>query len=336
VDYRELYQNRSFADSRGRLSLQCFCEHSALQIKITENKKMTECYLCPRLCGARREAGEYGFCSQGAQMRVARASLHMFEEPPISAARGSGTVFFSGCSLRCVFCQNRAISRADCQNGKTDIGKEVSIDGLCEIFFSLKEQGAHNINLVTPTHFADKIAIALSRVKDRLAIPVIYNSSGYERVETLKMLEGLVDIYMPDMKYGSSECAERYSSAPDYVEVAAAAISEMFRQTGEPRFDNDGLLLRGTLVRHLVLPSHRKDSMLALDILAKAVPPEKVLLSVMSQYTPDFALDCPYENLHRRLTSFEYNSVVDHAASLGFSGFTQSLSSASSSYTPDF
>ena len=293
---------------------------------------MNECYLCPRLCGARRETGELGFCAQGAQMRVARASLHMFEEPPISATRGSGTVFFAGCSLRCVFCQNRAISRAEEKN----MGREVSIDELCDIFFSLKEQGAHNINLVTPTHFADKIAIALECVKDKLSIPVIYNSSGYERVETLKMLDGLIDIYMPDFKYGSAECAARYSSASDYVEVATASVAEMFRQTGEPYFDSDGLLLRGTLVRHLVLPAHRKDSILALNTLAKAVPPNKILLSVMSQYTPDFALDSPYENLHRRLTSFEYNSVVDHASSLGFNGFAQSRSSASTSYTPDF
>ncbi|MBE6549064.1 MAG: radical SAM protein [Ruminococcaceae bacterium] len=293
---------------------------------------MTKCYLCPRLCGADREAGEYGFCGQGAQMRVARADLHMFEEPPISATRGSGTVFFSGCSLRCVFCQNRAISRAK----EKDIGREVSVDELCDIFFSLKERGAHNINLVTPTHFADKIAEALLRVRAELSIPVVYNSSGYESVETLKMLRGLVDIYMPDFKYGSSECASLYSSAPDYVEVAVDAISEMLRQTGEPKFDSDGLLLRGTLVRHLVLPSHRKDSMLALDKLAKAVPPDKILLSVMSQYTPEFALDCPYKNLHRRVTSFEYNSVVEYASRLGFSGFTQSRDSASSVYTPDF
>lgn len=293
---------------------------------------MTECYLCPRLCGARREAGEYGFCGQGAQMRVARTDLHMFEEPPISATRGSGTVFFSGCSLRCVFCQNRAISRAE----ERDAGREVSISELCEIFFSLKERGAHNINLVTPTHFADKIAVALSRVKGELDIPVVYNSSGYERVETLKMLDGLVDIYMPDFKYGSSECAARYSSAPDYVEVATVAVAEMLRQTGEPKFDPNGLLSRGTLVRHLVLPSHRKDSMLALDKLAKAVSPSRILLSVMSQYTPEFALDCPHKNLHRRVTSFEYNSVVEYASKLGFTGFTQSRASASSIYTPDF
>lgn len=284
------------------------------------------------MCGADREAGEYGFCGQGAQMRVARADLHMFEEPPISGSKGSGTVFFSGCSLRCVFCQNMAISRGK----EKDIGREVSVSELCEIFFSLKEKGAHNINLVTPTHFADKIAEALSRVKSELSIPVVYNSSGYERVETLKMLEGLVDIYMPDFKYGSSECASLYSSAPDYVEVAAMAISEMFRQTGEPLFDADGLLLRGTLVRHLVLPSHRKDSMLALERLAKILAPDKILLSVMSQYTPEFALDCPYKNLHRRVTSFEYDSVVEYAEKLGFSGFTQSRASASSVYTPDF
>ena len=293
---------------------------------------MAKCYLCPRLCGADREAGEYGFCGQGAQMRVARADLHMFEEPPISATRGSGTVFFSGCSLRCVFCQNKAISRAK----GNDIGREVSVSELCEIFFSLKEKGAHNINLVTPTHFADKIAEALLRVKSELAIPVVYNSSGYERVETLKTLEGLVDIYMPDFKYGSSECAALYSSASDYVEVASSAISEMFRQTVEPVFSPDGLLLRGTLVRHLVLPSHRKDSMSVLDKLASIVPPDKILISVMSQYTPEFALDCPYKELHRRVTSFEYNSVVEYAAKLGFTGFTQSRASASSVYTPDF
>lgn len=284
------------------------------------------------MCGADREAGEYGFCGQGAQMRVARADLHMFEEPPISGSKGSGTVFFSGCSLRCVFCQNMAISRGK----EKDIGREVSVSELCEIFFSLKEKGAHNINLVTPTHFADKIAKALLRVKPELSIPVVYNSSGYERVETLKMLEGLVDIYMPDFKYGASECAQRYSSAPDYVEVASLAISEMLRQTGEPKFDSDGMLLRGTLVRHLVLPSHRKDSMLALERLAKILAPDKILLSVMSQYTPEFALDCPYKNLHRRVTSFEYDSIIEYAEKLGFSGFTQSRASASSVYTPDF
>ncbi len=292
---------------------------------------MTECYLCPRLCGARREAGEYGFCAQGAEMKISRAYLHMFEEPVISGACGSGTIFFSGCSLRCVFCQNRAISRAE-----SDTGKVVTIRELADIMLSLKEKGAHNINLVTPTHFADKIAKALSIVKGKLSIPVVYNSSGYERVETLRMLDGLVDVYMPDIKYASSEIAELYSSAPDYAEAAYAAIAEMVRQTGAPVIDSDGLMKKGTLVRHLVLPSHRNDSIEVLRRLAAAVEPHMILLSLMSQYTPEFALDSPHKNLHRRLTSFEYDSVLAVAQRLGFNGFSQKRASATADYTPKF
>lgn len=294
---------------------------------------MKKCYLCPRRCGSDRSAGEYGICGQGATVRIARAGLHPFEEPPISGTRGSGTIFFEGCSLGCVFCQNRAISRAD---AKSSEGKDVSREELAQLMLALRDAGAHNINLVTPTHFADKIAEALSDVREELNIPVVYNSSGYETLETLSMLEGLVDVYMPDMKYGTSELAERYSYAPDYTETALAAIAEMLRQTGKPVFDSDGILLRGTLVRHLVLPSHRADSMEALRRLASAVPPEDVLLSVMSQYTPEFALDSEHKALHRRVTSFEYASVVDYATALGFDGFTQKRSSASAAYTPDF
>ena len=292
---------------------------------------MTECYLCPRLCGARREAGEYGFCAQGADMRISRADLHAFEEPVISGSRGSGTVFFAGCSLQCVFCQNKAISRAE-----SDIGSVTSPKELADIMLMLEQKGAHNINLVTPTHFADKIAEALELVKHKLSIPVAYNSSGYERVETLRTFEGLVDIYMPDVKYASDELSARYSSAPDYAEYAYAAISEMVRQTGTPVFDVDGLLKRGTLVRHLVLPSHRSDSIEVLFRLARTVSPSEILLSLMSQYTPEFALDSDYKNLHRRLTAFEYDSVLKVAQELGFNGFSQKRTSASSKYTPDF
>ena len=293
---------------------------------------MSRCNLCPRRCGVDRSAGEYGICGQGSELRIARVSLHPYEEPPISGARGSGTIFFEGCSLCCVFCQNRAISRA---RGETD-GRSVSVDALCEIMLGLRDEGAHNINLVTPTHFADKIAMALREVKPTLGIPVVYNSSGYERTETLRMLEGLVDVYMPDLKYGTGETAKKYSSAEDYPEVALAAISEMYRQTGAYVLDSDDMLIKGVLVRHLVLPSCRADSRAALDALASTVPASGILLSVMSQYTPEFAYDSGYRELGRRVTSFEYRSVADHASALGFEGFTQGRASASAAYTPKF
>ena len=291
---------------------------------------MKECNLCPRLCGALREEGQLGFCAQGGKVRVARSGLHFYEEPVISGKRGSGTIFFSGCSLRCVFCQNKAISRAD------ERGKEVDADGLCEIMLSLKEQGAHNINLVTPTHFADKIAKALIKVKDKLEIPVVYNTSGYERAETLEMLDGLVDVYMPDFKYFSGELAGSYSSAPDYFEVCSKAILEMFRQVGKYELDSDGMMRRGLLVRHLVLPACRRDSIEVFERLARLLPPSEILVSVMSQYTPEFAIGCGYKNLERRVTQFEYSSVTDEVLKLGFDGFFQGRSSASSVYTPDF
>ena len=200
----------------------------------------------------------------------------------------------------------------------------------------LEQQGAHNINLVTPTHFADKVAAALSKAKHKLNIPVVYNTSGYEKTETLKMLDGLVDIYLPDFKYASSELAALYSAAPDYPETARAALLEMFRQTGACVIGEDGMMQKGMIVRHLVLPGCRRDSIAVLDILANTLPIKDIKLSLMSQYTPEFALDCEFKNLHRRLTSFEYDSVLKHAVDLGFDGYFQHISSATSSYTPDF
>ena len=291
---------------------------------------MEKCTLCPRECNAHRRGGELGYCGQGANMRVARCDLHFFEEPPISGKRGSGTIFFSGCSLRCVFCQNRAISRGEA------VGREVSVDELCQMMLELQSRGAHNINLVTPTHFADKIALSLGRVKDKLNIPVVYNTSGYEKVETLKLFCGLVDVYMPDFKYISGELSAAYSFAPDYAEVAEAALCEMYRQVGACRYGEDGMLLRGMIVRHLVLPSCRKDSIAVLGRLAEILPKEDILISVMSQYTPEFAMGCGYKNLERRLTDFEYSSVAAEADRLGFSGFIQGRGSASAKYTPDF
>ncbi len=288
------------------------------------------CRDCPRECGVDRKAGELGFCAQGSEMRVSRIALHPYEEPPISGEHGSGTVFFCGCSLRCVFCQNRDISRS------SDKGELYSPEALAEKMYALEAMGASNINLVTPTHFSGKVVKTLEIARKRLSVPVVYNTSGYERVETLRRLDGLVDIYLPDLKYASGEVAGLYSSAPDYPSVAEAALKEMYRQVGECEFFENGTLKKGMIVRHLVLPSHRKDSMEVLRTLARILPVDKILLSLMSQYTPLFARDCEYKNLHRRLTRFEYESVKDLADLLGFDGFVQDFSSASEAYTPKF
>ena len=291
------------------------------------------CNICPRKCNIERSSA-HGFCGESETLRVARIAPHHFEEPPISGTRGSGTVFFSGCSLRCVFCQNKVISR---EGGR---GKGMSPDELYCRILELQESGVHNINLVTPTHFIGTLLPLLERLKSsgELHIPIVYNSSGYERVEILRALDGLIDIYMPDFKYASSELAARYSAAPDYPEVAETAIREMIRQRGRYRYSKDepNLLESGVLVRHLVLPSHRSDSMEVLRRLREIADPEDILISLMSQYTPDFALDTPYKNLHRRLTSFEYSSVCAEADSIGFVGFEQCRDSSSARYTPDF
>ncbi|MBQ7384291.1 MAG: radical SAM protein [Clostridia bacterium] len=291
---------------------------------------MAECTLCPRQCGADRALGELGFCGESNRITVSRASLHMWEEPPISGARGSGTIFFCGCNLKCVFCQNRVISSGG------GVRRELNADELSELMLELEAAGAHNINLVTPTHFSDSIALSLEQVRHKLKIPIVYNSSGYESLDALKRLDGLVDVYLPDFKYASPDLAKKYSSAPDYPEVALAAVSEMFRQVGECLFDDGGLMKKGLIVRHLVLPACRHDSMNVLSLIADTLPVKSVRLSLMSQYTPEFALTCEYKNLHRKLTSFEYNSVLAHAESLGFDGYFQALSSASSQYTPNF
>lgn len=291
------------------------------------------CNICPRKCNIDRSKN-IGFCYEKDTVRISRIAPHLYEEPPISGKKGSGTVFFAGCNLRCVFCQNKDISQG------VRIGKEYSKKELIEALIVLQESGVHNINLVTPTHFSLQIKEVLEEMKKQglLHVPVVYNSSGYESVETLKALDGLIDIYMPDIKYFSSELSAKYSSAPDYFDVASKAIAEMLRQRGHYKYNDteDGLLTSGVLIRHLVLPSHRKDSINALTHLAEIIPPSDVLISIMSQYTPEFALDSPYSELHRRITSFEYNSVCDAALKLGFDGFMQARSSASSVYTPKF
>lgn len=294
---------------------------------------MSTCNICPRKCNADRTT-RLGFCQSGEKMKISRIAPHFFEEPPISGKNGSGTVFFSGCNLRCVFCQNKDISRG------ASFGKEYSKAELIDALIELQEYGVHNINLVTPTHFSYKIAEVIEEMKKKrlLLVPVVYNSSGYESVEALKRLDGLVDIYMPDLKYFSPDLSSKYSSAPDYFTVASAAILEMLRQRGKYKYSKDdpSLLDSGVLIRHLVLPSHRKDSIDVLEALASLIDPSDVLVSIMSQYTPEFALNTPYPELYRKITSFEYRSVCDKADSLGFDGFTQARSSASSVYTPDF
>jgi len=283
------------------------------------------CNACPRRCGAVRPNG---FCRAPEGFLVSRAAPHMYEEPPISGTRGSGTVFFGGCNLGCVFCQNKAISRG----GRGEI---MSCDELERAVFSLCEQGAHNINLVTPSHYFLPLARFLEKIKPRLPIPVICNCGGYEDIDALRALDGLVDIYLPDFKYFSGELSARYSHAPDYFEVASAALCEMYRQ--QPKlFYNSKLLSRGVVIRHLVLPGCRKDSLRVIEEIASLVPSADVLLSLMSQYTPDFVDREKYPELGRRVTSFEYESVVKKAIELGFDGFFQSRSSASAKYTPEF
>lgn len=290
---------------------------------------MSMCHLCPRSCGTNREQGKTGYCGETAVLRIARAALHFFEEPPISGKSGSGAVFFTGCNLRCVFCQNYQVSH-------DDLGFDITPDELKETLFRLSDEGAANINLVTPTHFSDAVAGVLADVKPALGIPVVWNSSGYESPETLRSLAGLVDIFLPDFKYVSPELSADYSGAPDYCEVATRALRTMYELVGDPVFDGDGMMKKGMIVRHLVLPGCRGDSIAVLHKIAETVPVTGIKLSLMSQYTPAFAGNCDFPNLHRRVTSFEYDTVLAEAERLGFDGYFQRRSSASPDYTPLF
>lgn len=290
---------------------------------------MSQCTICPRGCMADREAGQTGFCAQTTVIRLARAALHYWEEPCISGKEGSGTVFFSGCNLRCVFCQNSRVASGN-------IGKEVSKERLSEIFLELQEQGANNINLVTPSHYVPEIREALYSVRGQLHIPVVYNSSGYEKPETLRQLTGLVDIYLPDFKYWSAEPAALYSAAPDYREWAMRALEEMTDQVGEPVFDERGMLRRGVIVRHLVLPGHTKDSKDVIRYLYETYG-NRIYISILNQYTPMPGVGEQFPELGRKLTGREYESVVDYAISLGVeNGFVQEGETAKESFIPGF
>ena len=291
-----------------------------------------KCDLCPRKCLVDRKKGEKGICGQTENLKVARAALHFWEEPCISGDAGSGAVFFSGCPLHCVFCQNENIA-----NGM--VGKEISLERLVDIFLELQKKRANNINLVTPGHFVPQIVKALDQArKEGLTLPVVYNTSSYETVDTIKMLEGYVDIYLPDFKYMSPGLSKKYSHAPDYAEVAKAAIAEMVRQTGKAVFvngDEDNLILRGTIVRHLTLPGCMADSMQILKYLHETYG-DMIYISIMNQFTPLSNLE-KYPELNRRITDEEYETLVDYAIEIGIeNGFIQEGDTAEESFIPAF
>ena len=283
------------------------------------------CTLCPRRCGADRTNGQLGFCRHPDKIYAARAAAHYWEEPVISGSFGSGAVFFSGCTLKCLFCQNGVISQEN-------RGKEISTAHLREIFLKLIDDGVQNINLVTPTHFLPSILPALT---PKLPVPVVYNCGGYERVETLRELEGLVDIYLPDMKYSDPKLAGILSAAPDYVEIAKAAIAEMYRQVGSAVIE-DEIMQRGMIVRHLMLPGELDNTLGVLDWISEAFPKGDVLFSLMSQYVPMGKAKTmpPYD---RRITEDEYDAALSYLELLGIeNGFTQDFSAATEEYIPDF
>lgn len=288
------------------------------------NFNAEHCTLCPRLCGGDRTQGK-GRCRMPVEPVLARAALHHWEEPPLSGTRGAGTVFFSGCSLGCVFCQNDSISQQD-------FGKAVTVVRLREIFHELIQDGAHNIDLVNPTHYAHVIAAAL---EEPLPVPVVWNSGGYDRVETLQALEGKIDIYLPDYKYPDGEGAKRYAGAENYPEIARAAILEMVRQMGPYVLDENGILKRGVILRHLILPGRVKQAKEVMDWVSETFPPHTVLFSLMSQYLP-WGRAAAYSELNRRLRKSEIRAAVGYMESLGLDGFSQGVEAAEAEYIPGF
>lgn len=293
-------------------------------------KFMSNCMLCPRECGANRMRGQHGYCREPADLVVARAALHMWEESCISGEEGSGAVFFSGCGMGCIFCQNYNIAGARA-------GKKITLERLAGIFLELQEQGANNINLVTPTHYVPQIIEALDMAKQAgMTLPVVYNTSGYEKVETLRMLRGYVDIYLPDFKYMDENLAGEYSHAPDYPVYAKQAIEEMVSQAGDFKIDErTGLMRRGVIVRHLVLPGHVKNSKEVIRYLYETYG-DHIMLSIMNQYTPMQQVE-GHEYLGRKVTKREYDKVVDYALELGVEyGYIQEGEAALESFIPEF
>lgn len=289
------------------------------------------CELCPRRCRVNRSRGQIGFCGADSNMRVGLAYRHMWEEPCLSGTCGAGTVFFCHCSLRCVFCQNSVISGQDvCKSGVI-----TSVSELSDTFLSLQEQGAHNIDLVTPTHYAPSIADAIRLSRERgLTIPFVWNSSGYESVDMLRQLDDLIDIYLPDFKYYSSYISDRYSSAPDYFDAACEAIDEMVRQTGAPVLDNFGIMQSGTIIRHLMLPCSSSDTHRLLRYISRQWG-QSVFVSLMRQFTPVNDLS-RFPELLTRVTDEEYADACELMAELGLNGWTQEAEAVSESFIPEF
>lgn len=290
------------------------------------NNCYKRCTLCPRECGADRYIST-GFCGERAVTRIARAELHFWEEPCLSLKGGSGAVFFSGCDLRCGFCQNYPISSGH-------KGFELTERQLADTFLRLQDMGAENIDLVTPTHFVPGIIEALDLVKDKLTVPVIYNCGGYEKPETIELLRGYADIFLPDLKYYSSELSLKLSKAKDYFDYSSSSLKKMLEIAGKPVYDGDGRLKRGVIVRHLVLPGQRKDSLELVRWLRETFSPDEILVSLMSQFTPVYKAN--ELGLNRRVTTFEYNSVLKAVEEAGFDGFFQERSAASDEYIPEF
>ena len=289
---------------------------------------LDSCKLCPRSCGVNRLSGKTGFCHAGVKARIARADLHHWEEPPISGKNGSGTVFFSGGNLQCCFCQNYEISEF-CK------GFELTDEELADTFLMLQDKGAHNINLVTAAPYIPQILAALDIAGDRLNIPIVYNSGGYESLDTLELLRGKVDIFLPDLKYYSLSLSAEYSGAADYFERASRALIKMHELVGPPQFDENGMLKRGVIVRHLVLPGCRHDSAKIVGWLADNFTPQEILVSLMSQYVPMHKA-AEIKALSRRTSTFEYERVCSLVEGCGFDGYFQQRSSAEQKYVPEF
>ncbi|WP_352420487.1 radical SAM protein [Proteiniborus sp.] len=290
---------------------------------------LKDCTLCPRECHVDRIKGQKGYCRQTDELVVARAALHMWEEPCISAEKGSGAVFFSGCSMGCVYCQNRNVA-------KGLAGKKITINRLAEIFIELQYKGANNINLVTPSHYVPQIveAIIIAR-KEGLKLPIVYNCSGYEKKDTLKHLDGYVDVYLPDFKYMNERLAKKYSNASDYFFFASEAIKEMVHQIGEPRFDNNGIMIKGVIVRHLTLPGYLEDSKKIIRYLHETYG-DLIYISIMNQYTPLPYVE-EYPEINRKITEEEYNELVNYAIEIGVeNGFIQEGETALESFIPNF
>ena len=289
---------------------------------------INNCRLCPRNCGVNRDIGELGYCGCGKDMVIARYSLHMWEEPCISGVKGSGTIFFSHCNLRCLFCQNYDISTLN-------KGKVVSIEEFSDICIELQKNGANNINLVTGTMYVPMIVKGIKLAKKKgLIIPVIYNNSGYDSVDTIKMLDGVVDVYLPDLKYYDDELADKYSKCRDYFKYASKAVEEMYKQVGKPVFDDNGMIRRGVIVRHLILPGNINDSKKIIKYLYYKYH-DNIIISIMNQYTPIRLLE--YEELNHKIKDKDYDEIINYAYDLGIrNAYIQEGDTQKTSFIPDF